>query len=97
MIAEGQVLLFRFPQPDQTPGKLRPALVLRQAPAPHDDWLVCMISTKLLHAIPDFDEVVEKDDSDFALSGLKMSSVIRISRLAAVSYTHLTLPTKRIV
>lgn len=84
MIAEGQVVLFRFPQADQTPGKLRPALVLRQAPAPYDDWLVCMISTQLSQAVTGFDEVVEKDDSDFSLSALKMPSIIRISRLAVV-------------
>ena len=62
MMVEGQVLLFRFPQSDQSPGKLRPALVLRQVPAPHDDWLVCKISTQLLYAIPDFNEVIEKYD-----------------------------------
>jgi len=32
MIAEGQIVLFRFPQTDQTKGKLRLALVIRQLP-----------------------------------------------------------------
>ena len=32
MIAEGQIVLFRFPQTDQEAGKLRPALVLRRLP-----------------------------------------------------------------
>ena len=40
MIQEGGIVLFRFPQTDQLPGKLRPALVLRQLPGPHNDWLI---------------------------------------------------------
>jgi hypothetical protein len=43
MIAEGQVVLFRFPQTDQTEGSLRPALVLRQLPGQYNDWLICKL------------------------------------------------------
>ena len=84
MIQEGQVVLFRFPQTDQTEGKLRPALILRKSPGPYDDWLICMISSQLSQQIPEFDEVLTEKDSDFARSGLKNSSVIRISRIAIV-------------
>lgn len=84
MIQEGQVVLFRFPQTDEGSGKLRPALVLRQLPGPHNDWLICMISSQLRQAIPDFDELVAEQDSDFERSGLKNASVIRASRLAVV-------------
>ena len=84
MIAEGQVVLFRFPQTDQTEGSLRPALVLRQLPGQYNDWLICMISSQLHQTIADFDEVITSKDSDFKQSGLKLSSVIRISRLAVV-------------
>ena len=38
MIDEGQIVLFPFPQTDQNPGKLRPALVLRQCPTEYEDW-----------------------------------------------------------
>lgn len=84
MITEGQVVLFRFPQTDQTEAKLRPALVLNQLPGPYNDWLICMISSQLYQAIPGFDEVLNSIDSDFKESGLKSTSVIRISRLAVV-------------
>ena len=84
MIQEGQVVLFRFPQTNQTAGKLRPALILRKSPVPYDDWLICMISSQLSRQIPEFDEVLTEKDSDFARSGLKNSSVIRISRVAIV-------------
>jgi len=89
MIREGHVVLFRFPQTDQTVGKLRPALVIQKLPGVHDDWLICMISSQLSQQISDFDEIVNDKDIDFKQSGLKTSSVIRISRLAVVNRTVL--------
>jgi mRNA interferase MazF len=85
MIQEGQVVLFRFPQTNQAPGKLRPALVIRRLPGPHDDWLICMISSQLSQQISEFDEIISGEDTDFEQSGLKTSSIIRISRLAVVN------------
>ena len=84
MTQEGQIVLFRFPQTDQTAGKLRLSLVLRKSPGRYDDWLICMISSQLSQKIPEFDEVLTDTDPDFGLSGLKFPSVIRISRLAMV-------------
>ena len=84
MIAEGQIVLFRFPQTDLATGKLRPALVLRKLPGQYDDWLICMISSKLDQCIAGFDEVITHGDADFDASGLKMPSLLRTSRLAVV-------------
>jgi mRNA interferase MazF len=80
----GQIILFRFPQTDLEEGKLRPALLLGKLPGDFDDWLICMISTQIRHYIPQFDELIQDTDSDFALSGLKSASVIRVGRLAVV-------------
>ena len=84
MIQEGQVVLFKFPQTDKSPGKLRPALVLRKLDGFYDDWLICMISSQLSQKIVELDEVIKKEDADFEQSGLKITSLIRISRLAVV-------------
>ena len=84
MIHEGQIVLFRFPQTDQASGKMRPALVLRKLPGLYDDWLICMISSQVSQKIEDFDEVIHSEVADFNQSGLKVSSVIRASRLAVV-------------
>ena len=84
MIRMRQVVLFRFPQTNQTTGKLRPALVIRKVPGPHNDWLICMISSQLSQEVPDFDEIISEKDHDFILSGLKQNSLIRIGRLAVV-------------
>lgn len=81
----GQVILFRFPQTDLEEGKLRPALLLAKLPGEYDDWLVCMISSQIYHHIPEFDELVQESDNDFTESGLKVTSVIRLGRLAVAS------------
>ena len=85
MIQEGHVVLFKFPQTDQIPGKYRPALVIRKLPGKYDDWLICMISSQLSQQIVDFDEILREGDTDFDVSGLKTASLIRISRLAVVN------------
>jgi mRNA interferase MazF len=81
----GQMVLFRFPQTDLAGGKLRPALLLQRLPGEYDDWLICMVSSQTRQHIPGFDELVQESDDDFAQSGLKAPSTIRIGRLAVVS------------
>ena len=81
----GQVVVFRFPQTDLEEGKLRPALLLGKLPGEYDDWLICMISSQTRQHIAGFDEIIEENDADFGESGLKVTSVIRVGRLAVVS------------
>ena len=85
MVQEGQVVLFAFPQTDQEAGKLRPALVLRALPGTHGDWLICMISSQLHHKVAHIDEVIRASDPDFTQTGLKATSLIRVTRIAVVS------------
>jgi mRNA interferase MazF len=81
----GQVALMRFPQVDLAPGKPRPVLLVARVPGPYDDWPVCMFSTKLHQALPDFDEILDRDAGDFDSAGLAAPSVVRVARLAVVS------------
>ena len=83
--APGQIVTFVFPQTNLAQTKLRPALLITQLPGPHGDWLACMISSQLHHALPGFDEILSPQSADFAPSGLRVSSVIRITRLAVVA------------
>ncbi|PYS57025.1 MAG: PemK family protein [Acidobacteria bacterium] len=85
MQKSGQLVLFRFPQTDLLPGKLRPALLIAPLPSGRHDWLVCTISTQITQAVPRVDEVININDADFAKTGLKTGSVIRLTRLAVVS------------
>ncbi len=81
----GQIVLCRFPQTDFAPGKRRPALLLLPLPSGYNDWLVCMMSTRLDQAIPGVDELVMISDSDFNQTGLKEDTLIRLTRLATVT------------
>lgn len=81
----GQIVLFNFPHTDLGTGKHRPALLLAPLPGNYDDWLICMISSKLSQYIEGFDEIINEDSADFIRSGLRTASVIRTTRLAVVS------------
>lgn len=89
MTDPGQIALVRFPQPDLSPGKLRPVLLLSTLPGPYGDWLVCMVSSRLHQEVRGFDDLIEEADADFSGSGLKVASVFRISRVAAIDGTAL--------
>jgi mRNA interferase MazF len=79
----GQIVLTPFPYSDLSGAKLRPVLMLRQA-SKFDDWLVCMVSSQMQQAEASLDENLTPADSDFANSGLKVPSVLRLSRLAVL-------------
>jgi mRNA interferase MazF len=81
----GQIVVFHFPQTDLEEGKLRPALLLGKLPGNYDDWLICMISSQTHQYVEGFDEFVREGDNDFGESGLKVTSVVRVGRLAVVS------------
>ncbi len=84
MIHPGQIVLFSFPHADNVGAKLRPAMVLGKLPGRFDDWLICMISSRLHHYVDGFDEVIRTDARDYSKSGLKTQSVIRLGRLAVI-------------
>jgi mRNA interferase MazF len=84
MMEEGQIVLFCFPQTNLEDGKLRPALVIRKVPGEYDDWLICMVSSRLHQKHIELDEIIGPEDKDFKDSGLKTTSVIRTSRLAVI-------------
>lgn len=80
----GQIVLTPFPYTDLSGAKLRPVLMLRQASSQFDDWLVCMISSQLRQADENLDEIILSSDDDFISAGLKVPSVLRLSRLAVL-------------
>lgn len=84
---EGDVALTVLPQVDGQ-RKSRPVVVLRKMP-PFDDWLVCGISTQLHHAVEGFDDAVHVGHDDYAASGLKASSLIRLGFLAVLPEARL--------
>ncbi|MBP6583131.1 MAG: type II toxin-antitoxin system PemK/MazF family toxin [Chromatiaceae bacterium] len=79
---EGEVVLASLSQADGLI-KNRPCVALRKMPG-FGDWLVCGISTQLRQKVAGFDETIGPGDPDFAGSGLKAPSLIRLGFLAVL-------------
>ncbi|TVP80352.1 MAG: transcriptional regulator [Puniceicoccaceae bacterium] len=78
----GSVVLARIQQAD---GQLkpRPVIVLTAVP-PFSDLVVCAVSSQLKHECSGFDEIIATGDADFATSGLKVDSLIRLGIVATI-------------
>ena len=82
---EGDIVLAPVPQADGHI-KNRPAVLLRRLP-PFGDWLVCGVSTQIQQRVADFDELIAPSDPEFANTGLKAASIIRLGFLAVLPET----------
>ncbi len=80
----GDIVLIRFPQADLKQGKLRPALVIAIAPGRHPDLLLALVSSRIDQSTAGFDEIIDVADSDYIATNLKVTSVVRLGRLASV-------------
>ena len=81
-MTEGDIVLVPLPQADGQL-KVRPSLVLRRLP-PFNDLLVCGVSTQLHQEAKGFDDIIATESADFANSGLRASSLIRLGFLGVV-------------
>ena len=54
------------------------------APGRHPDFLLALVTSRIYQAIPEFDEIIEKEDKDLNETGLKVKSTVRLARLATV-------------
>ena len=81
----GDVVLIPLAQVGGGPAKMRPALVLAPLPGPYQHVLICGISTQMHDLRPDWDELLDSGDPDFAGSGLHRASAIRLSYLYAAN------------
>jgi mRNA interferase MazF len=78
---EGEIVLAVLHQVHREQ-KPRPVLILRKMP--NGDFLVCAISTQMNKYIPEFDEIIRSDDIEFAATGLKKESLVRLSFLHVI-------------
>jgi mRNA interferase MazF len=79
---EGDIVLALLPQCDGQI-KNRPTVVLRGMPG-FGDLLVCGVSTQLRQQVAGFDEIIDPSHPNFATSGLKAPSLIRLSFLTVL-------------
>jgi mRNA interferase MazF len=77
-------LNIHFPQADLRAGKLRPSLVIAVAPGRHSDVLLALVTSRGYQAVTGFDDIIDPADDDFAQTGLRARSIIRLARLVSV-------------
>ncbi len=83
MLARGDVVLTRFPFTDLTGASLRPAVVVSQGHIGQDIVLIA-ISSVVRGVLAPTDYPMEMTHPEFTLTGLRVRSVLRVHKLAAV-------------
>src|SRR5687767_9785377 len=85
----GAIVLVPFPFTDLSNVKIRPALVVSRSDRIGPDVLLAFIGTYQGQVLQATDFLVEDSHPDFAQSGLKKSSFIRLDKLVAIDFSIL--------
>ena len=80
----GTIVLCQFPFTDQTGAKLRPALVVSRSDRSGDDCMVAFITGSVSPVLQFSDLLIQSSRKDFASTGLRRDSVIRLDKIAIV-------------
>jgi len=79
-----KIVLVPFPFDDLTASKVRPAVCLTDEIKPYNHVILAFITSQVSANTSSTDFVIDKTDADFAATGLKVSSTIRLHRLIRV-------------
>jgi mRNA interferase MazF len=88
-LVRGDVVLTRFPFTDLTGASLRPALVISQGLI-GQDLVLAGISSVVRGALAPADYTIDMTHPEFALTGLRVTSVLRLHKLATVEQSVVT-------
>lgn len=83
-MTKGRIVLVPFPFDDFSAVKLRPAVCLTNPAGIHRHIIVAFISSRIPDELLETDLVFDAVDRDFELTGLKVSSVLRLHRLITI-------------
>jgi mRNA interferase MazF len=82
-IAKGDIILVPFPFTDLSETKLRPAVVL-WAENWGQDVTLCFITSQAIDKVTSDEFVISTRDSEFAQTGLKTDSKVRVARIVTL-------------
>ena len=80
-----KVILVTFPFDDLTGTKVRPAVCLTDAIGPHRHVTLAFITSVVPVQLEPTDLLLQPGSADFARTGLKVSSALRLHRVVTVS------------
>jgi len=88
-LAKGDIVLVPFPFTDLTGTKLRPGLILWVDNAGNDITL-CFISSQNVTNVTLEEFVLDPSDTEFAATGLKVVSKVRVTRVVTIERKLIT-------
>jgi len=88
-VKKGDIVLVPFPFTDLSTTKLRPAVVL-WVDSTGDDITLCFISSQNLTRLSPNEFVLDASDPDFSNTGLKVTSKVRVTRIATLERRLIT-------
>ncbi len=81
----GKVVLVPFPFDDLTAQKVRPAICLTNPLGSHHHVVLAFITSKIPNDLLETDVVLDSNSADFDITGLRVSSTLRLHRLMTVT------------
>ncbi len=81
----GRIVLVLFPFDDLSSAKVRPAVCLTEPVGLHRHVILAFITSRVPDDLLDSDIVLESDSYDFAMTGLRMTSTLRLHRMITLS------------
>ena len=82
---KGKVVLLPFPFDDLSGAKVRPAVCLTEPIGPHHHVVLSFITSRIPQDLLETDLVLKAHQADFVLTGLKVTSTLRLHRLMTVT------------
>jgi mRNA interferase MazF len=88
-VIRGKVVLVPFPFDDFSTTKVRPAVCLTEPIGPHRHVVLAFVSSRVPADPIRTDLVIDSDQEDFAVTGLRVSSTLRLHRLMTATTTFI--------
>lgn len=80
-----KIVLIPFPFDDLSGNKVRPAVCLSEPIGIHRHVVLAFITSQVIHNSLPSDLIIRSTDSDFSLTGLQLSSTLRLHRMMTVT------------
>ncbi|WP_162054392.1 type II toxin-antitoxin system PemK/MazF family toxin [Pontibacter pamirensis] len=83
-MTKGKIVLVPFPFDDFSGTKVRPAVCLTEAIGIYEHFIIAFISSQIQKSPEASDLLINKEDNDLNLTGLSVSSVIKLHRMVTI-------------